>query len=160
MLLAFFNNCFTKLNNVHNYNTKQKTRTKVFQYFVVSESRRKTLHHIGLKVWKNVPKEFCHCPFPTLEKYLKTNTPLNYKCCEIAYNVIIVLILAYCKLHNLNSHCFYLNEYCFPKSCVHFILPNTRIAGVFYLFLHFMQTCTTIKYRCFSLNLFSAFICK
>ena len=83
MLPDFFNNYFTKPDNVYNYNTRQKTRAEFFQYFVASESRRNTLHHIGLKVWKNVPKEFCHCPFPTFKKYFKTNILLNYDCCEI-----------------------------------------------------------------------------
>ena len=34
-------------------------------------SRRKALHHIGLKVWKNVPIEFRHCPFPTFKNIIK-----------------------------------------------------------------------------------------
>ena len=50
MLSDFFNNYFTKLDNVHNYNTRQKTRAEFYQYSVASESRRKTLHHIDLKV--------------------------------------------------------------------------------------------------------------
>ena len=45
MLLDFIHNYFTKLDNVHNYNTRQKTRAEFFQYSVASESRRKTLHH-------------------------------------------------------------------------------------------------------------------
>ena len=40
----FFKNYFTKLDNVHNYNTRQKTHS------VASESRGKTFHDIGLKV--------------------------------------------------------------------------------------------------------------
>ena len=83
MLPDFFNNYFTKLDNVYNYKTRQITRAEFFQYSVASESREKTLHHIGLKVWKNVPKEFRHCPFPTFKKYLKRNTLLNYECYEI-----------------------------------------------------------------------------
>ena len=50
MFPDFFNNCFTKFDSVHNYNTRQKTRAKFFQYSVAAESRRKILHHIGLKV--------------------------------------------------------------------------------------------------------------
>ena len=46
----FFKNYFTKLDNVHNYNTRQKTRAEYFQYSVASESRRKIFHDIGLKV--------------------------------------------------------------------------------------------------------------
>ena len=45
---------FTKLKNVHKYNTKQKRRNEYFQFRISSESGRKTLHHICLKVWKNV----------------------------------------------------------------------------------------------------------
>ena len=85
MLPDFFNNYCIKLENVYNYNSRQKTRAEFFQYSVASESRRKALDHIGLKVWKNAPKEFCHCPFPTFKKYFKTNTLLNYECCEIVY---------------------------------------------------------------------------
>ena len=50
MLPEFFNNYFTKLDNVHNYNIRQKSQAEFFQYFGASESRRKTLHYIGLKV--------------------------------------------------------------------------------------------------------------
>ena len=71
MLSDFFNSYFTKLDNVYNYNTRQKTRADFFQYFVASESRRKSLHHIGLKLWKNVAKEFRRCPFPTFKNILK-----------------------------------------------------------------------------------------
>ena len=41
ILPDFFNIYFTKLDNVHNYNTRQKTRAEVFQYSVASESRKK-----------------------------------------------------------------------------------------------------------------------
>ena len=37
MLPDFFNNYFTKLDNVHNYNTRQKTRAEFFQYSVASK---------------------------------------------------------------------------------------------------------------------------
>ena len=70
----FFNNYFTKPDNVHTYNTRQKTQAEFFQYTVTSKSRRKTLRDNGLKVWKNVPKEFRHNQFLTFKKYLKTNT--------------------------------------------------------------------------------------
>ena len=86
MLPDFFNNYFTKLDIVHNYNTRQKTPAEFFQYSVASESRRKILHYIGLKVSKNVAKEFHHCSFPIFRKYFKINIQLNYECCEIVYN--------------------------------------------------------------------------
>ena len=56
MLPYFFNNYSTKLDNVHNYNTEQKTLAEFFLYSVASESRK--TRHIALKVWKNVPRNF------------------------------------------------------------------------------------------------------
>ena len=50
MLPDFFSNYFTKLDNVHIYNTRQKIRAELFQYSIASQSSRKTLYHIGLKV--------------------------------------------------------------------------------------------------------------
>ena len=60
MLPDFFNYYITKLDSVHIYNTKQKKRNNFFQFRVSSESVRKTLHHICLIVWMNVPTKFCH----------------------------------------------------------------------------------------------------
>ena len=77
MLPDFSNKYFTKLDNFHSYNTKQTTRPEFFQYFVASESRRKTLHHVGLKVWKNVPKEFRHCSFSTYKKKILNKCPVK-----------------------------------------------------------------------------------
>ena len=59
----FFNNYFTELDNIHNYNTRQKSRAEFFQCSVASESKRKTLYYIDLKVWKNDQKNFviAHC---------------------------------------------------------------------------------------------------
>ena len=48
MLPNFFNCYFTKLENAHKYNTKQKQRNEYFQFRISSESGRKTLHHICL----------------------------------------------------------------------------------------------------------------
>ena len=71
MFSDFFNNYFTKLDNVYNYNTRQKTRTKFFQYSVAFESKRKILHHIGLKVWKIYQKNFVIAHFQLLKNILK-----------------------------------------------------------------------------------------
>ena len=70
---------FTKLESVHNYNTKQKQRNEYFQFHISSESGRKTLHHIYLRVWKNVPTKFPHCPFSTFKKYFKSNIVSDYR---------------------------------------------------------------------------------
>ena len=78
MLSDSFNHYFTKLESVHKYNAKQKQRNEYFQFRISSESGRKTLHHIFLKVWKNVPTKFRHCPFSTFKKYFKFNIVFNY----------------------------------------------------------------------------------
>ena len=48
MLPDFFNNCFTKLDNVHYYNTRQKIRAEFFRYSVASESRKKKIFIISV----------------------------------------------------------------------------------------------------------------
>ena len=78
MLPDSFNNYFTKFDRVHKYNTKQKERSKYFQFRIFSESGRKTLHHICLKVWKNVPTKFRHRPVSTFKKYFESNIVRNY----------------------------------------------------------------------------------
>ena len=50
MLPDSFNYYFTKLENVHKYNTKQKRRNEYFQRRISSESGRKTLYQICLQV--------------------------------------------------------------------------------------------------------------
>ena len=78
MLPDSFNCYFTKLENVHKCNTKQKQCNESFQFCIYSESGRKTLYHICLQVWKNVPTKFRHCPFSTFKKYFKSNIVSNY----------------------------------------------------------------------------------
>jgi len=45
MLPVSFDNNFIKLENVHNYNTRQKFRHDYFQSFKATEIGRKELHH-------------------------------------------------------------------------------------------------------------------
>ena len=70
MLPDFFNNHSTKLDSVRSYNTRQKTQSDFLQYSVASESR-KTLYHIGLKVWRKVSKHFVFAHFQLLKNALK-----------------------------------------------------------------------------------------
>ena len=60
MLPNSFNNHFIKLENIHNYNTRQKTRNEYFQTFSAPK-RKKTLHHLGLNEWKSIPQEYRQC---------------------------------------------------------------------------------------------------
>ena len=52
MLLTSFNQYFTKLENVHNCNTRQKHRNEFFQVYVGSEIGKKSIYHICLgSIW-------------------------------------------------------------------------------------------------------------
>ena len=58
MLPSFFDSYFIKLDKVHNYNTKQKSRNEFYQSFIGSEIGKKSLHQhtniLGnLFRWKN-----------------------------------------------------------------------------------------------------------
>ena len=61
MLPESFYSYFTKLDNVLKHFTRQKHRNEYNQFYTTSESGKKTLHHICLNTWKNVPKEYRHC---------------------------------------------------------------------------------------------------
>ena len=70
LLPPSFNNYFTKLDEVHHYNTRQKVTSEFFQPFVALETGKKSFQHIGLKIWKNIPEEFEHCSFSSFKKYV------------------------------------------------------------------------------------------
>ena len=74
--LLLFNNYFLKLDKVHNYNTRQKTRNVYFQSFVGLETGRETLHYICLKLRRDIPQT--HCSFSKFKKYFKTNVLSTY----------------------------------------------------------------------------------
>ena len=78
MLPTSFNNYFLKLDKVYNYNTWQKTRNVYFQSFVGLETGRNTLHHICLKLWRDIPQTHRHCSFSKFTKYFKTNVLSTY----------------------------------------------------------------------------------
>ena len=69
MLPNSFNNHFIKLENIHNYNTRQKTRNEYFQTFFGIETGKKMLHHLGLNEWKNIPQEYRQCSFIKFKKF-------------------------------------------------------------------------------------------
>ena len=52
MLTSFFDSYFIKLDKVHNYNTRQKSRNEFYQSFIGSEIGKKSLHHMCLTSWK------------------------------------------------------------------------------------------------------------
>ena len=78
MLLDPLNYYLTKLDSIHKYSTKQKLRNEFFRCRISSKSGGKTLHHIFLNVWKNVPTKFRHCPFSMFKKQFKSNIVSNY----------------------------------------------------------------------------------
>ena len=78
LLPPSFNNYFTKLDVIHHYNTRQKVTSEFFQPFIASEAGKKSLQHIGLKIWKNIPEEFKHCSFSSFKKYVKSSAVSKY----------------------------------------------------------------------------------
>ena len=82
ILPTSFNNYFLKLDKVHNYNTRQTTRNVYFQSFVGSETGRKTLYHICLQLWRDIPQTHRHCSFSKFKKYFKTNILSTYCTCD------------------------------------------------------------------------------
>ena len=57
MLPNSFDSYFTKLDSIHSYNIRQKHTNEFFYYRARTEMGKKKLHHICLKVWKNIPEE-------------------------------------------------------------------------------------------------------
>ena len=71
------NNYFTKLDVIHYYNTRQKVTSEFFQPFFASETGKKSLQHIGLKICKNIPEEFRHSSF-SFKKYVQFSAISKY----------------------------------------------------------------------------------
>jgi len=41
---------------------------------------RKTLHHICLSIWSDIPPNYRHCSFSKFKKYFKMNSLSKYDC--------------------------------------------------------------------------------
>ena len=76
MLPNSFNNYFIKLENMHNYNTRQKSRNEYLQTSFGTETGKKTLQDLGLNEWKSIPQEYRQCSFAKFKKFCK-NKLLN-----------------------------------------------------------------------------------
>ena len=62
---------------VHKYNTRQKFRNEYYQFYVGSESGKKSLQYICLNICRNIPQEYRHCSFTKFKKYFKIITLAN-----------------------------------------------------------------------------------
>ena len=71
MLPNSFNNYFNKLEDIHNYNTRQKSRNEYFQTSFGTETGEKALHYLGLNEWKSIPQEYRQCSFTKFKKIFK-----------------------------------------------------------------------------------------
>ena len=78
MLPISFDNYFLKLEKVHKYNTRRKICNEYFQIYSRIESGRKALHHLYLKVWKEIPLEFRRCTFYRFKKHDKSTILTKY----------------------------------------------------------------------------------
>ena len=74
-----FDSYFTKLDSTHSYNTRQKSANKFFHYPARTETGKKILHHICLKVWKNIPQEDRDVSFYRFKKLFKINCLSKYE---------------------------------------------------------------------------------
>ena len=79
MLPNSFDSYFTKLDSIHSYNTRQKSTNEFFHYRARTEMGKKKLHHICLKLWKNIPKKDRDVSFYRLKKLFKINCLSKYK---------------------------------------------------------------------------------
>jgi len=72
-LPSVFNYLFTKLDNIHSYNTRQKTS----QEYIVSRKRlataQKSLAYIGVKIWESLDQNLKVQPFHIFEKKCKSH---------------------------------------------------------------------------------------
>ena len=70
-LPSVFNYLFTKLDNIHSYNTRQKTS----QEYIVPSKRlaiaQKSLAYIGVKIWESLDQNLKVQPFYIFEKKCK-----------------------------------------------------------------------------------------
>ena len=70
-LPSVFNYLFTKLDNIHSYNTRQKTS----QEYIVPRKRlataRKSLAYIGVKIWESLDQNLKVQPFYVFKKKCK-----------------------------------------------------------------------------------------
>ena len=104
MLPSSFNNYFINLNQVHKYNTWQKFRNEFYQFYVGSESGKKSLQYICLNIGP-------------MEKYPTRISPLLiYKIQKILQNHIFSQVLLNTIILWSNSTCL-----CFFV-CVYFCL--------------------------------------
>ena len=71
MLPNSFKNYFIKLEEIHSYNTRQKSKNEYFQASFGTETGIKTLHYLGLNEWKSIPQEYRQCSFTKFKKFCK-----------------------------------------------------------------------------------------
>ena len=79
MLPNLFDSYFTELDSIHSYNTRQKSTNEFFLYRARTKMGKKKLHHICLKVWKNIPKEDRDVSFYRFKKLFKINCLSKYE---------------------------------------------------------------------------------
>ena len=71
MLPDYFKNYFVKLETIHHYHTRQKTKKDFFHTFARTEWGRKMIQRKGLKIWKKIPPELKSCSFQKFKQTYK-----------------------------------------------------------------------------------------
>lgn len=73
MLPSSFNSYFTKLDQIHRYDTRQKSKGAFFHHAIHTEFGRKNLQHSCLVVWESIPVNQKNCSFTTFKRQFRNS---------------------------------------------------------------------------------------
>ena len=71
ILPDYFKNYFVKLETIHHYHTRQKTKQDFFHTFARTEWGRKIIQRKVLNVWKKISLELKSCSFQKFKQTCK-----------------------------------------------------------------------------------------
>ena len=78
MLPKSFDSYFIKLDLIHNYDTRRKSKNEFFRDRVITNKGRIKLHHICFPVWEKIPSEDPNVSFYKFKKLFKAKCFAKY----------------------------------------------------------------------------------
>ena len=78
MLPKSFDSYFIKLDLIHNYNTRRKSKNEFFHDRAITNKGRMKLHHIYFPVWEKIPLEDRNVSFYKFKKLFKAKCLAKY----------------------------------------------------------------------------------
>ena len=78
MLPDYFKNYFDKLETIHHYHIRQKTKKDFFHTFARTKWGRKMIQRKGLNIWKTIPLKLKNCSFQNFNQAYKRNIFQTY----------------------------------------------------------------------------------